>query len=61
MLIRRANAHTCANTHTDELQKQPPWETVNSPNHRVHERVRGVMGKQDACMQCHRGSRLGQS
>lgn len=35
------------NTHshtysTDELQIHPPWETVNSPNHRVHERVRGV-------------------
>lgn len=34
-------------THTDGLQKQPPWETVNSPNHKVHDRVRGVMGKQD--------------
>ncbi len=53
MLIQMANTHTNAHTHIDELQKQPPWETVNSPNHRVHERVRGVMGKQDACMQCH--------
>lgn len=40
-------------TYTHELQKQPPWETVNSPNRRVHERVRGVMGKQDVCMQYH--------
>lgn len=44
---------------TDELQKQPPWETVNSPNHRVHRRVRGVMGKQDACVHCHQVSRTG--
>lgn len=38
-----ANTRTHARryAHADELQKQPPWETVNSPNHRVHERVRG--------------------
>lgn len=40
-----ANTRTHADTHADELQKQPPWETVNSPNHRVHERVRGSHGK----------------
>lgn len=40
-----ANTCTHADTHADELQKQPPWETVNSPNHRVHEGVRGSHGK----------------
>lgn len=54
----RAHMGAC----TDELQKQPPWETVNSPNHRVHRRVRGAMGKQGACVRavhCHQVSQTG--
>lgn len=48
----RPNVHAHMGACTDELQKQPSWETVNSPNHRVHRRVRGDMGKQGACVQC---------
>lgn len=44
-LVQMANTRTYTDTHADEVQKQPPWETVNSPNHRVHERVRGSHGK----------------
>lgn len=56
MAYAHAHLHTNVRAHvgacTDELQKQPAWETVNSPNHRVHRRVRGVMGKLGACAPC---------